>query len=257
MQAKLREAIAKFEKAPSSLEAYIAIAEFVERVTSIPDYLESVNRAGDVIYDALVKTYTDKQDESRGEKYETIHQLDPVFPLRNLVQVRTGLQDVLSNKEWLFRFFQPDDPMPASDKREYLLYLNKVYAAALPFLDEASQPIDLTLHGYDEEKRVLTIGRFCVSIAKHAGNNNAHEVMAYLFLDKKEELGEKVDYSEIAETRFGAEFNARNKYAHQPYSGACDRINNMAKDGTNGLVPDLLIFNRSNTGHVQVNPKYV
>lgn len=118
-------------------------------------------------------------------------------------------------------------------------------------------PEDLKVKFYDEEKRTLAIGNYTIPIAKHEGNNNAHEIMAYIFVDNKENLHEKFYYVDIAEKRFGGEYDGKNKNAHQPYSGACQRINQIVKDATDGKVKEFLDYNHSALGFVRVNPEYL
>jgi hypothetical protein len=109
---------------------------------------------------------------------------------------------------------------------------------------------------YSERNRRLLLGKYRIQIARHEGNNNAHEIMAYIFTDNRENLEDKFFYSEIAEKRFGAKYNSKDKYAHQPYSGACERINEIVMRATDGKVKEFLKFNHSKIGHVKVNPKY-
>lgn len=115
----------------------------------------------------------------------------------------------------------------------------------------------IKVKSYDEENKILTIGNFKIKIAKNEGNNNAHEIMTHIFIDNKDNLRGKFDYSVIAEKRFGANYKASDKYAQQPYSGACQRINQIIKDETNGNVKDFLIYNHSKLGDVRVNPNYL
>lgn len=265
MEEKLKSAIERFQKAPTSLEAYKAISDFVKIVITVPEYIARVEENSENVLLSKFDLYIDKANLSKehiAKKQAILHQIDPLFPLRNLHTVYLSLQPEHFDSACtlLFKGFNPDDPMPKADKEEYQLLLDKVYKGISPFLktEATTEPAqEMKVKFYDEEKRTLAIGNFTIIIAKNEGNNNAHEIMAYIFLDKIDDSTAKFYYAEIAEKRFEDSYNSKNKYAHQPYSGACKRINDKVKDETNGLINDFLIFNHSTLGYVRVNPKYL
>lgn len=275
MEEKLKSAIERYQKAPTSLEAYKAISDFVELVLAVSEFIKQVEEEGEKIRIAQAELNADKgwnyglrgrdldeHNKRRDKKYEALFQLDPWFPLHNLRLIQVGIQpeNIVSNSDWLFHRFGPDDPLPKADREEYQLFMDKLYKKILPFLKAETKEESLEeikVKAYDEEKRTLIIGSYQVIIAKNEGNNNAHEIMAYIFIDKKDDLTAKFYYADIADERFKASYNSKNKQAYQSYSGACERINDKVKDATNGQVKKFLIFNHSVLGFVQVNPKYL
>lgn len=265
MKEKLENAIYRFHISQTSLEAYQAISVFVELIMPLTELIDAIEKERKDIYDKKIEIYNHKRDytnEYRGRQMEILHSLDTLFCLKNLHDVYRALkpENFLEESYWMFRHFNPDKPMPAGDKEEYRQYMERVYKKALPFLKVENKSQDLEkikIKSYNETTKILTIGNYKIPIAKNEGNNNAHEIMAYIFIDNKDNLKDKFYYSEIAEKRFGAHYDSKNKYAHQPYSGACDRINDRVKDATNGQVKDFLIFNYSSMGDVRVNPKYL
>lgn len=273
MQDKLKNIIEKFKKSQNSLESYQAISEFMEIVIAVPEYIAQVEKEGEVIYQEKIKLNADKgwnyglggkelkeHNKWRDRKSKALHELDPLFPLRNLNNVYEGIkpENILACSDWLYRFQSPDEPLPEDDKEEYQMFLDKVFKKVIPFLKvEKTETENPKVKFYDEEKRVLHIGNYEISIAKNEGNNNAHEIMAYIFIDNKDSLKDKLYYAEIAEKRFEADYNRRNKYAYQPYSGTCKRINQIIKDATDSKIKDFLILNYSTLGHIEINPKYL
>lgn len=267
MKKQLEIIIKRFQNSKTSLESYQAISDFVEIIISIPKFIAQVEKEGEIIYNAKIALNKDKGDyskehnERRSRKSKALHQLDPIFPLRNLHSVYKGIktENIANSSGWLFSDFNPDDPMPEYDKKEYQSFLDKLYKKVIPFLEvkKEEKKNELKIKSYDEKTRTLIIGDIKILIAKNEGNNNAHEIMTYIFIDNKNNLNDKFYYSEIADKRFEADYNSENKYAPQMYSGACKRINDIIKDVTSGQTKELLIFNYSTKGHIQVNSKYV
>jgi len=260
----LENSIKLFEEAPTSLEAYKAISDFVETIYKMENYKDFINlleKEADVINQEIadLRAY---RNEFRERQNEVLHQLNTwVF-----FDILMGLHNAMKPENYgkmicgvYFNSFNPDDPMPEHHKKEYRLYLDKVYKKALPFLRSNEQKsVEIKFKSYNEETRILTVGDHKVLIAKRGGNNNAHEIMAYIFIDNKDKINDKFYYSEIALKRFEDEhYNPKNKYAYQPYSGACDRINDIIFKDTNGEVKDFLTFDYSTLGYIEVNPKYL
>lgn len=275
MQKQLETTIEQYKNSKTTLEAYEAISDFIEIVESMPDFIKQVEDEGEKIRLEKIELNADKgwnyglagrelklHNEYRARKSEALHQLDPMFPLINLGHIRMGIQpeNIADNSDWLFRWTSPDEQLREIDKKEFQTYLDKVYRKILPFLkveetEEAQE--EIKVKSYDEKNKILIIGNYKIRIAKNEGNNNAHEIMSHIFVDHKDDLSDKFDYSDIAEQRLGADYNAEDKNAQQPYSGACKRINQTIKDQTNGEVKDFLIYNHSKLGYVKINPIYL
>ncbi|MCK4797616.1 MAG: hypothetical protein KAT05_09555 [Spirochaetes bacterium] len=267
MKEQLENIIKRFQDSQTSLESYQAISDFVEIIINIPEFIKQVEKEGEVIHNAKIALNRDKGDyskehnERRSKKHIALHQLDPIFPLRNLHNVYQGIktENIANSSDWLFHNFSPDEQMLIEDKVEYQMFINKLYKKVIPFLEvkKEKKKNELKVKSYDEKTKTLIIGNIKILIAKNDGNNNAHEIMAYIFVDNKSKLSNKFYYSEIAKYRFEAPYNSDDKYAHQMYSGACKRINDIIKDTTDGQIKEFLIFNYSSLGHIQVNSKYV
>lgn len=275
MKNELNNIIERYKNSQTTLEAYQAISDFVEIIIEVPAFIKQVRKEWKKIRIAQEELSKDKgwnyglrgtdlkeHNAYRDRKGKALHQLDPMFPLRNLNHIRLGIQlkHIAGNSVWLFRWSGPDEPLRESDRKEFQLYIDKLYKKILPFLENETNEKSLEeikVRSYDEKTRILTIGNYEIRIAKNEGNNKAHEIMVYIFIDKKDDLGAKFYYSEIADERFKANYDGKSKYAHQPYSGACQRINQIVKDETNGKVKEFLLYNHSKLGFVQVNPKYL
>ena len=267
MKEQLENIIKRFQDSQTSLESYQAISDFVEIVINIPEFIAQVEKEGEIIHNAKSENnrdkgdYSKKHNEYRTRKHIALHQLDPIFPLRNLYYVYHVIknENIADSSDLLFHKFNPDEPMPTEDKDEYQMFIDKLYKKALPFLEvkKKEKKSELKVKSYNEETKTLIIGDIKILIAKNEGNNNAHEIMSYIFIDKIDNLKDKHYYSEIAKNRFEVLYNSDDKYAHQPYSGACKRINDIIKDTTDGQIKEFLIFNFSSLGHTQINSKYV
>ena len=265
MKEQLENIIKRFQDSQTSFESYQSISGFVEIINNIPEFIAQVEKEGEIIYNAKSENnrdkgdYSKKHNEYRTKKHTALCQLDPLFPLRNLNNVYEGIktENIADESDWLFCRFSPDEPMQIEDKIEYQMFINKLYKKVIPFL-EVKKEDELKIKSYDEKTKTLTIGDIQILIAKNEGNNNAHEIMSYIFIDKIDYLKDKHFYSEIAKKRFGDDnYNSKDKYAYQPYSGACKRINDIIKDTTDGQIKEFLFFNHSSLGHIQVNQKYV
>ncbi len=162
---------------------------------------------------------------------------------------------IIKGKYWTVLFL--DLPFISIDKNFFDFY-EKVWKELHPKEKRKKPKKKLKVKEYNEETRILTIGDFEIPIAKNKGNNNAHEIMSYIFIDKIEKLEEEFFYSEIAEDRFGCEYNPQGENPFQPYSGACERINENIKDFTKGEIEEFLIFNHSKkAGSVKINQEYI
>jgi len=274
MQKQLDEAVEKFKNSQTSFDSYQAISDFVKIIIEVPEFIKQVETEGEKIRIAQMElnadkgwTYglrgreLDKHNENRGKKWETLFQLDPLFPLSELETIHEWLQsENMTDTALLFQNCKPDDALPESERKRYQGFMDKLYKKILPFLkveemEEAQE--EIKVKSYDEENKILIIGKYQIKIAKNEGNNNAHEIMSHIFIDHKDDLRDKFDYSDIAEQRLGADYDAEDKNAHQPYSGACKRINQIIKDETNSEVKDFLIYNHSKLGYVKINPIYL
>ena len=270
----------QFEKCETSYESYEIISKFTEMIIDVPEFIEQVEKEGDIIHQAKLELNADKghdlpwrakkeHNEQRDKKGKALHELDPIFPLRNLnhVLIATKIENIPDNVDWLYAKCSPNEPMTNYDKKEYKMFMNKMYKKILPFIDKIENPTkptkkkekveSLRFKKYDENTRTLHIGKYSIQIAKNEGNNKMHEVMAYIFIDHKDDITQEFFYAEIAEERFGEPYNTKDKYAHQPYSGACKRINNKIQLDTNGKIKDFLNYNTSRLGSVTVNEKYL
>lgn len=269
MNEQLKDIMKRFKESQTSLEAYQAISDFVEIIIAVPEFIAQVEKEGENIHNAKIAVNRDKGDYSkehnrrRDKMDRALHQLDPIFPLRNLHNVYHGIktENIVDNTDWLFCRFGPDDLMPTEDKIEYRMFMDKLYKKILPFLKNKTEEKhieEIKVRSYDEERKILTIGNYQILIAKNEGDNNAHEIMAYIFIDHKNNLKDKFYYSEIAKERFEDEnYTDKGKKAHQLYSGACDRINERIKDETDGKIKEFLKFNYSYKGHIIINPDYL
>lgn len=273
MKEQLANIMKRFKESPTSLESYRAISDFMEAILKMKNFeafdavVGKEHETIQKMQKELIINKSNYTNEYRNSQSDILHQMDINFCLRNLNDVRFGLQSITDKTEyfqdsiyWMFRRFKPDDPMPEADKWEYGHFMNKVYKKVIPFLEiNNNQDVEeIKVKSYDETNKILNIGNYKIQIAKNEGNNNAHELMAYIFIDNKDNLKDKFYYSEIAEKRFEDDnYKDKGKKAHEPYSGACDRINERIKDQTDGKIKEFLIKNYSSKGHVQVNPDYL
>ena len=275
MQKELDKAIEKFKNSQTSFESHEAISDFIKIVIEIPAFIEQAEKEGEIINNAKIELNADKgldlsssdrkqHNKRRDMQSKALHQLDPLFPLQNLHNVHIGIQpeNIPYSVAWLYAWFSPDEPMRESDKKEYQLFIDKIYKKVIPFLG-AKDEIDpqesevLKFKNYDEETKTLTIGKYAIQIAKNDGDNNAHDIMTHIFVNNKDDLKIKFDDADIAGKMFGFDYNAKDKYSHQPYSGACKRINNKIQLETNGRIKNFLDFNYSTRGYVKINQKYL
>ena len=203
MKEQLENIIKRFQNSQTSLESYQVISDFMETILKIKNFQafdNEIERERETISKAReeMKNYS---NEFQNRQNIILHQMDTNFYLRNLNDVRFGLQSInqetelfLDNNYWMFRRFNPDEPMPESDKLEYNYFMNKVFKKVLPFLesiDDKPNSKIIKVKFYDKDKRVLVIGNYEISIAKNEGNNNTHEIMSYILIDKIDYLKDK------------------------------------------------------------------
>lgn len=151
MKNKLEKTIEKYKNSPTSLEAYQAIFDFTEIVLAIPEYIAQVEKEGEIIHQEMIDLNADKgwnyglsgkdlkrHNEYRSKKSKALHELNPAFPLNNLHAVYEGIkpENIADNSAWLFNRFSPDEPLPEADKKEYQLFLDKVFKKVIPLLKE-------------------------------------------------------------------------------------------------------------------------
>ncbi len=151
MQDKLKNIIERFKKSQTSLEAYQAISDFTEIVLAVPEYIAQVEKEGEIIHQEMIDLNADKgwnyglggkelkeHNQYRDRKSKALHELNPAFPLNNLNAVYEGIkpENIPANSAWLFNRFSPDEPLPEDDKKEYQLFIDKVFKKIIPFLKE-------------------------------------------------------------------------------------------------------------------------
>lgn len=259
MLEKLQKIIENYKNSSTSLEAYQAISDFVEIIISIPEFIKQVEYEGEKISIAQKRIIADKgwtygltgkdlkmHNERRDRKYKVLHQLDPIFPLRNLHNVHLGIQseNIANNSDWLFFGFSPDAPLPEVDKKEYQEFIDKLFKKVLPFLDK-EEKIDF---GFDSDKSILYFQEKEIEISLKNDKTNAHYVLEHIF--KSEELDQQFPFSEIAEDTFKEENDNWRKYYR-----ACEDINKKVYKSTK--IDDFLEFSTGRTAWVKINKKYL
>ena len=148
MQEKLKNILEKFKESQNSLESYQAISEFVEIVITVPEYIAQVEKEGEIFYQEKIKLNADKgwnyglggkelkeHNKWRDRKSKALHELDPLFPLRNLNNVYEGIkpENISACSDWLYRSQSPDEPLSKTGKEEYQMFLDKVFKKVIPF----------------------------------------------------------------------------------------------------------------------------
>lgn len=277
MKESLEKAIAQFREARTSLEAYRAISSFVQMLLTLPKFIKAIEDEGEKINFEQRKLNADKghhlswselkvHNEWRARKSEALHQLDPYFPFINLYKIHQAVQpeEITSGTSWLFNRFGPDDPLPVSDRKEFQLYLDKLYTKAAPFLPkEKAHPKKKTKTpkkkkaalspSFDVEKSILLlIGKQVLVSVKSNGKTNGHYVLQHMFT-AEEGLNQQYPYAEIAQDAFNSDYEG--KTAWRKYYRACEDINERVRKKTGK--DDFLIFTTGRTGWVQVNEKYL
>jgi hypothetical protein len=280
MEEKLKSAIERYQKAPTSLEAYKAISDFVELIMTVPEFIKQVGEEGEKIRIAQAELNADKgwnyglrgrdldeHNKRRGQKYEALFQLDPWFPLHNLRLIHTGIQpeNIVSNTDWLFHRFGPDDPLPKADREECQLFIDKLYKKILPFLPKEDEKIKEEVAivteekeeakplSFDEERSTLCLTGKEIKISiKQNDRTNGHYVLQHIFT-AEEGLKQQYPYAEIAEDTFKSEYTGKNEW--RKYHRACEDINKKARKQAG--IDDFLIFTTGRTGWVKINEKYL
>jgi len=257
---KLKFAIERFQRASTSLEAYQAISEFVSLIKTIRKYTAYVEKEGQRISNAKVELGPDignepkEYNEYRTRQAETLHQLDPMFPLRNLHHVHVAIQpeNIVRESIWIFRRFGPDDPLPEADRKEYQMFLDKVYKGALPFIGSEKPKRPSKKLSYDPKESELFIKGERVRISLKHDKPNAHYVLKYIFSDSAK-LSEEHFFSDMIDIAILD--NLDNKDSWRKYYRACMDINeNVRKQAK---FDDFLKITAGKTGAAKINDIYL
>ena len=259
MKKELNKTIERYENSQTSLESYQAISDFVKIIIAVPEFIEQVEKEGENIRNAQIELNADKgwdyglrgkelddHNKCRAKKHDALFQLDPMFPLRNLNHVRLGIQteNITDNSDWLFHRFSPDEPLPEADKKEYQLFLDKLYKKILPFLDKEETP-DFC---FDSDKSLLYFQEKEIHISLKNDKTNAHYILEHIF--KSDDLRQQFPFSEIAEDTF-----KENNDNWRKYYRACKDINDKVYKATK--IDDFLEFSSGKTAWVKINEKYL
>ncbi len=260
MQKQLDKVIEKFKNSQTTLESYEAISDFVKIIATLSEFIEEVETGGEKIRIEQIELNLDKgwnyglkgkelklHNEYRARKSEALHQLDLVFPLRNLNNVHLGIQseNIANNSDWLFRWSKPDEPMRESDKKEYQGFINKLYKKILPFLGLQEERISF---GFDSEKSVLYFHETEIPISLKNDKSNAHYILTHIF--KTDDIGQDFPFTEIAEDTFNEDNEKWRKYYR-----ACEDINKKVYKATK--IDDFLEFSSGKSAWVRINKKYL
>lgn len=257
MKKGLNNAIKKYQQSQTSLEAYQAISDFVKIIETVPEFIKQIKKEGEKIGVAQMELNADKRwylksrdlkkhNERRARKSEALHQLDPMFPFVNLSNIHYGIQpeNITDNSDWLFYRFSPDEPLPETDKKEYQLFLDKLYKKILPFLDK-EETIDF---GFDFEKSILYFQEKQIPISIKNDKTNAHYILEHIF--KSDDLSQEFPFSEIAEDIF-----RENNDNWRKYYRACEDISKKVYKATK--IDDFLEFSTGKSGWVKIRKKYL
>lgn len=160
MKNKLEKIIEKYKNSPTSLEAYQAISDFVKIVLGHKEFLKQIEKEGETIRKAQIELNDDKgwnrglrgkelkeHNRWRDTRYRALHDLDPTFPLHNLRVIYEWMKPENRIKvcDLLFKSYSPDDPLPDYERKEFQLYLDKVYKKILPYLKtEKTEAVEAT-----------------------------------------------------------------------------------------------------------------
>jgi hypothetical protein len=274
MKKELDRSVEKFKNSQTSLEAYRAISDFVEIITSVPDFIAQVEKEGGKIQFAQIELNADKgwnyglrgkelkqHNERRAKKHNALFQLDPMFPLRNLHNVYLAIQDenIVNNSDWLFYRFSPDDPLPEADKKEYQGFIDKLYKKIFPFLEEkvvedAISPKDIVAMepDFNTDKSILYLGDKEIEISSKNEKTNGHYILKYIF-NSDEGLNQEYPFAEIANDEFDDDYVEQKSW--RKYHRACQYVNEKIRKVTG--IDDFLIFSSGRKGSVKINEKYL
>jgi predicted RNA-binding protein with RPS1 domain len=253
----LKKIIQKFENSQTSLDSYQAISDFVKIVKKYPEFINQIIEESEDIRLRRIELNNDKgldlsyrdrkiHNQKRQRKEIALHQLDPMFPFQNLYNVFEGIKPkkINNNSFWLFSDFGPDDPLPKSDKQEYLVFLNKVYKKLNSFLNIEEKP-NL---GFDSDKSILYIQREEVKITLKNDKTNAHYILKHIF--ESGDLTEQFPYREISEDTL-KDF----EYKPMKFYRACKDIKEKVFKATQ--IDDFIEFSSGKTGWIKINKKYL
>jgi len=259
MLTKLKRAINNFKNSETSLKSYEAVSDFIKIVNEFPEFIEQIKKEGEDIRIQKIKLSNDKgwnrglagkdlknHNNKRNRKYIALHQLDPMFPFRNLYNIFEGIKpkNIKNHSIWLFRSFGPDDPLLKSDKEEYLMFLNKTYKNLALFLGVEETPS----FGFDIEKSILYLQGEAVKITLKNDKPNAHYILKHIF--KSDDLTQQFPYREISEDTFEDP-----EYKPMKFYRACQDIERKVFKATK--INDFIEFSSGKTGWIKINKKYL
>ena len=281
MQKQLDEIIQRYKNSQTTLEAYEAISDFVKIIETFSGFIEEVESEGEKNRIEQIKLNADKgwdyglkgkelklHNEYKARKSEALHQLDPVFPLRNLNNVRLGIQseNIANNSDWLFRWSRPNEPLRESDKKEYQGFIDKLYKKLVPFLEKEStkeiatetiSPKEDDLVAWDldfnSENSILYLGKYEIRISKRKNDKTTGHFILKHIINSDEEISREYSYKEIAQTEF--DDNYEKDDAWRKYHHACEYTNEQIRKVTG--IDDFLIYTTYKTGEVKINKKYL
>lgn len=281
MKKELDESIEKFKNSQTSFESYQAISDFVKIIIEVPEFIAYVEKEGKIIRNERIKLRDDRGSDLRGSaleehnkrrniKGETLFQLDPVFPLRNLMDVNFGIQpeNIVENSIWLFKRFTVGEPLPEADRKEYQGFIDKLYKIILPFLKEEQKENPKEQEEKQVEEKnilkgidftpstgILYIENYQVEISSDLNDKTlGHQILSYIFTSE-EELGAAHSFKEISKSDDSlGDYDSVSNFWRK-YPRACAYTNEKIREKT-GLA-DLFIFGKGKTGTVKINPKYL
>ena len=270
MKKKIDKIINTFKESRTSLEAYLAIHDFIELTEKIPGFADFMDKEMDSIDEKKRNFLQLKHSgEHRGKLLKTLEMADEIlwqtdtdFQYRNLCNVYMAIEkdDFPFSGAWLFSGSKPNEPLTPDNREEYQGFLDKIYKKVSRFL-ERQDPKEETEEdkkglSFDETKSLLYFQGQKIKIAKQDKLTNAHKILKYIFC---KDLKDEFYYSEIAEDEFGddQEHYAKTKNSWRPYHTACQEIQEKIRKSTLEKIEDFLIFNTGKTGKVRINPKYL
>ena len=114
---------------------------------------------------------------------------------------------------------------------------------------------------FDAATSILHLLGEKIQIAKQAKETNAHKILEYIFVTKKDP-SEKYFYSEMDVEAFGGMLEKvsgprTDKNYWRRYYAACQDINEKVRRGTSAKIEDFMVPTSGRTGVVKINPKYL
>ncbi len=257
MSKKLQQLIKKFKNSKNSLDSYQVISDFIKIIKTVPEFIEQIQEEGKEIRVKRAELNADKgydfgykdrkiHNQKREIKEKALHQLDPMFSFRNLHNVFHGIQpkNINNNLDWLFPSFGPDDPLPKSDKEEYLLFMEKLYKKILPFLGKEEEM------GFDfnSKKSILYFQEKAIPISLNSKKTNSHYILKHIF--NSDDLSQEFPFREISENTF-----KDIEYKWRKIHRACEIVKEKVYKATE--IDDFIDFNTGKTACIKINGKYL